>query len=166
MKRSCWRHGVRVRFALILVFSVGCSDDRITDASCDRCDELQIRTERSEYRPGSIVRFSITNLTSTPLLYDWCSMGLAARTTEAPFEVVYRPSHRCGPNAGLEEVLANIQSILPGETRRDSLLVKVAFQGQQRVHLWLIDSTGHVEAENPVASNIFLVFPGANSRID
>ena len=154
-----------VALAVTLAFASAC-DDNLTPPVCERCGELQIRTERSEYRPGAIVRFYMTNVTASPLRYDWCSMTLASRSTERDFEIVYRPTHQCGLDAGPEEVVANMQIIRPGETRSDSLTIRVAFQGQQRVHVWLLDAEGRPEAVNPVASNVFLVFPGASARLN
>ena len=150
--------------ALTLAFASGCSDG-LTPPACERCGEMQIRTERSEYRPGALVRFTMTNLTGSPLRYDWCSMALASRSTETDFEAVYRPTRQCGSDAGPEEVLANMKIIRPGEARIDSLVVTVAFQGQQRVHVWLLDTEGRPETVNPAASNVFLVFPGASPRL-
>ena len=142
-----------------------CGED-ITAPSCERCDDVRILSDRTEYRPGGVVRFTITNLTTDALRYDWCSMALASRSTEIAFESVYRPSRRCGPNAGMNEVLEHLQTIGPGETRSDSLAVTVAYQGQQRVHLWLVDVNGVPETGNPVVSNIFLVYPGASPNTD
>lgn len=150
--------------AIALTFAAAC-DDSLTPPACERCGEMQIRTERSEYRPGAIVRFTMTNLTGSPLRYDWCSMALASRSTETDFEAVYRPTRQCGSDAGPEEVLTNMKIIRPGEARIDSLVVTVAFQGQQRVHVWLLDTEGRPETVNPAASNVFLVFPGASARL-
>ena len=153
----------RSAFALGVSIALACGGDEITAPTCDRCNELRILSDRAEYRPGGLVRFTISNLTRHELTYDWCSITLSSRTTNAPFEIVYAPSKRCGRDAGIQQVVANMVTITPGETRRDSLVVTTAaFQGQQRIHLWLVDAHGIPETGNPVTSNVFLILPGAD----
>lgn len=162
--RLSWHPDVIVRLLWCSLTLVACGEGLAPD-SCDRCDELRIRTERSEYRPGAVVRFSMTNLTAAPLRYDWCSMTLASRSTEIAFEKVYLPSRRCGAGANDETVRTHMRVLQPRETTLDSLVIRVAYQGQQRVHVWLLDAEGRPEAVNPAGSNVFLVFPGAEARI-
>ena len=148
----------------LLIVLIACGHDA-TGVACETCAEVVVRTERGEYRPGEVVRFTITNRGLTTLRYDWCSMVLGRRTSETPFETVYRPGARCGAGAGIEEVVAMMQVIAPGETRVDSLTVASLFiQSQQRVQLWLVDVNGLPDGD-PVVSNIFLVFPGAGARL-
>ena len=142
-------------------------DNGITDAKCDRCDEMRVRTDRAEYRPGSFAAFSVTNRTDEVLRYDWCSVSLVSRTsTEVPFPVSYNPGRRCGFGASTDVVLAHMVPIAPGESIRDSVSVAGGSnQGQYRVHIWLLDAEGLPEGGNPVASNTFDVYPAASSSI-
>ena len=155
--------------AAALVALSGCSSDGITEPKCDRCDEMRVITDRPEYRPGSTIAFTVTNRTTAVLRYDWCSVAVASRGTSDDFVTPYSPARRCGFGAGLAEVLEHMVLIAPGETLRDSTAVSSgAAQSQYRIHLWLLDETGLPETGNPIASNVFDVFPGAergmNSR--
>ena len=151
---------------MALVAVAGC-DKGITDASCELCSEMRIRTDKAEYRPGAKVVFSITNRTTDVLRYDWCSVTAAARTdSDVPFEVRYTPSRRCGFTADVNDVLEHMQVMQPGATILDSLnLNSGSVQAQYRLHVWMVDETGLPETGNPVASNTFDVFPGASQLI-
>ena len=157
-------------FRLTLVVAVvtlpGCSSDAITEPECDRCDEMRVITDRPEYRPGSVIAFTLTNRTSTVLRYDWCSVAIASRGSSEEFQTPYSPARRCGFGAGLSDVLEHMVLIPPGETVRDSATISSgAVQSQYRLHLWLLDENGLTETGNPVASNIFDVYPGADRGI-
>ena len=149
-----------------LAFVPSCGNG-ITDASCERCDEVRVRTSRGEYRNNGVVEFAITNRTSTEMRYDWCSVQLAGRTnSDAPFNAVYSPARRCGFGAGVAEVVAHMRLIAPGATLVDSQKVSgAALQGQYRLHLWFLDETGLPEAGNPIVSNTFDVFPAAEASV-
>ena len=146
---------------------VACGDKGITAPSCDRCDEMRVVTDRPEYRPGSNIVFTISNRTTADLRYDWCSVTLASRTsTDVDFDVTYRPSRRCGFGAGPAEVVQHMVVLAPGESVRDSVTVTgAANQSQYRLHVWLVDANGLPELGNPVASNIFDVYPSASQTI-
>ena len=148
-------------FAALVAFS-GCSSDGITEPKCERCDEMRVVTDRPEYRPGSVVAFTLTNRTTADLRYDWCSVAVASRGS-SDFETNYSPARRCGFGAGLSEVLEHMVVLAPGETLRDSATISSgAAQSQYRIQLWLLDENGLPETGNPVASNIFDVYPGAD----
>src|SRR5262245_11759475 len=108
---------LRVSVAVALVAVVGCGDG-ITEPECDRCSEMRIITDRPEYRPGSVIVFTITNRTSDVLRYDWCSVTLSSTVSD---EVGYSPARRCGPGAGPADVLARMVVIDPGASLRDSV---------------------------------------------
>ena len=149
-----------------LVALSACSSDGITEPKCDRCDEMRVVTDRAEYRPGSVIAFTLTNRTTTALRYDWCSVAIASRGNSDEFEANYSPARRCGFGAGLSDVLEHMVVIPPGETLRDSASVSSgAAQSQYRIQLWLLDENGLPENGNPVVSNIFDVFPGADRAI-
>ena len=135
----------------------------VADPTCDRCDEMRIRSERTAYRPTAAITFTITNLTSGTLRYDWCSVVAGGRTnTSKPFNIEYRPDRRCGAGAGAAEVLANMRVLAAGASVRDSVVLSPgAYQGEYRVQIWLLDVAGLIEVGNPVVSNTFEVFPGA-----
>jgi hypothetical protein len=127
---------------------------------------MRVVTDRPEYRPGSTIAFSITNRTSAVLRYDWCSTTFASRASSEEFESHYSPASRCGIGAGLAEVLEHMVVVAPGETLRDSATISSgAPQSQYRIHLWLLDETGQPETGNPVVSNIFDVYPGAERSV-
>jgi len=148
-------------FTALVVLS-GCSSDGITEPKCERCDEMRVVTDRPEYRPGSVVAFTLTNRTTTELRYDWCSVAVASRGS-ADFETNYSPARRCGFGAGLSDVLEHMVLLAPGETLRDSAAISSgAAQSQYRIQLWLLDENGLPETGNPIASNIFDVYPGAD----
>ena len=146
---------------LAIVLLLACSDGS-TEPNCDRCDELRVVTDRPEYRPGTIVAFTVTNRTSAVLRYDWRSVGLASRGTSGEFELQYSPSRRCGFGAGTDQVREHMIPLAPGESVRDSILGS-AIQSVYRLHVWLVDENGMQETGNPVASNSFDMFPGANT---
>ena len=154
---------LRQAFFTVLVALSACSGG-ITAPDCDRCNELRVVTDRSEYRPGSVIAFTITNRTSTVLRYDWCSVGLSSRGSDGVFKANYSPSRRCGFGAGLTQVLEKMVLMSPGVTLRDSI-VGTAIQSHYRLALWLLDESGVPEDGNPVVSNTFEMFPGANSAI-
>ena len=143
-------------------------DNGITDPVCDRCNEMRVLTDRAEYRNGSLVEFTITNRTSAELRYDWCSVHLVSRTsTDVPFQVRYLPSRRCGFDATIDDVIANMRIVAAGASLRDTLRVGgAALQGQYRVHMWLVDEMGLPETGNPIASNTFDVYPGAAAAVN
>jgi len=157
---------LRATLVAALVFVPSC-ENGITDASCERCDEVRVRTNRGEYRNNAIVEFSVTNRTSTEMRYDWCSVQLAGRTnSDSPFSTVYSPARRCGFGAGQVEVLAHMRLIAPGATLVDSQRVSgAALQGQYRLHTWFLDEMGLPEAGNPIVSNTFDVFPAAEASV-
>jgi hypothetical protein len=156
----------RLTIVMALVAFPGCSSDGITEPKCDRCDEMRVVTDRPEYRPGSVIAFSLTNRTSAVLRYDWCSVAIASRGSSEEFQTPYSPARRCGYGAGLPDVLEHMVLISPGETLRDSATISSgAVQSQYRIHLWLLDENGLPESGNPVASNIFDVYPGADRAI-
>jgi hypothetical protein len=152
------------RLAPLAIVSLLACSDGATEPTCDRCSELRIVTDRAEYRPGTMIAFTVTNRTSAVLSYDWCSVGLASRGGSGGFELRYSPSRRCGFGAGLEEVLEHMVPVAPGESVRDSILGS-AVQSVYRVHVWLLDETGAPEPGNPVASNSFDMFPGAKTSV-
>ena len=151
-----------LRTALLAAVLSGCHQG-VADPVCDRCGEIRIRTTYTAYRPTSVIGFAITNRTSQPLRYDWCSISAAGRSlTTDPFPVAYRADRRCGPGAGLVQVLANMRVLAAGATVGDSVTLLIgAFQGQYRIQLWLVDITGTPEPGNPVISNFFDVVPSA-----
>ena len=158
------------RFRLIIVTALvalaGCSSDSITEPECDRCDEMRVVTDRPEYRPGSVIAFTLTNRTTAVLRYDWCSVAFASKGSSEEFQTPYSPARRCGFGAGLPDVLEHMVLIPPGETLRDSATISSgAVQSQYRIHLWLLDENGLPETGNPIASNVFDVFPGADRGI-
>jgi hypothetical protein len=158
-------------FRLALLVGVvplfACGDKGITAPNCDRCDEMRVLTDRPEYRPGSTIVFTISNRTADDLRYDWCSVTLSSRTSpDVDFPVTYQPARRCGFGAGPEKVLERMVVVAPGESVRDSVTVSgAANQSQYQVHVWLLDANGVPETGNPVASNIFDVFPSAAHAI-
>ena len=151
--------------AAVLAISA-CSDD-ITAPTCDRCDELRVLTDRPEYRPGSVIAFTVTNRTTDVLRYDWCSVAIGSRGNGDEFPpAVYSPSRRCGIGAGVEEVLDRMVLIPQGESYRDSVTISGgANQSLYRITIWLIDENGVPQAGNPVVSNTFDVYPGASSAL-
>ena len=158
----------RVRLIIVtaLVALAGCSSDSITEPECDRCDEMRVVTDRPEYRPGSVIAFTLTNRTTAVLRYDWCSVAFASKGSSEEFQTPYSPARRCGFGAGLPDVLEHMVLIPPGETLRDSATISSgAVQSQYRIHLWLLDENGLPETGNPIASNVFDVFPGADRGI-
>lgn len=159
---------MRLLLSIALIAITACEAGGITDATCDRCDEMRIRTDRPEYRPGTVIAFTITNQTAAPLRYDWCSVQLASRNSpEAPFEERYLPSRRCGFGAGVDEVLEKMVALQPGESVRDSVPINgAANQAQYRIQVWLVGDNGLPEPGNPIASNVFDVFPSASSTIN
>lgn len=158
--------GFRFTTFTALIALSGCSSDGITEPKCERCDEMRVVTDRPEYRPGSVVVFTLTNRTTSELRYDWCSVAVASRGS-SDFEINYSPARRCGFGAGLAEVLEHMVILAPGETLRDSATISSgATQSQYRIQLWLLDENGLPEAGNPIASNIFDVFPGAERAIN
>ena len=152
------------RLPLLAIVSLLACSDGPTEPNCDRCSELRVVTDRGEYRPGTMIAFTVTNRTSAVLRYDWCSVGLASRGGSGGFDLQYSASRRCGFGAGTEEVLEHMVSIAPGASVRDSILGS-AIQSVYRVHVWLVDETGAPETGNPVASNAFDMFPGANTSV-
>ena len=150
-------------FPLAIVSLLACSDS-VTEPKCDRCSELRVVTDRAEYRPGTMIAFTVTNRTSAVLRYDWCSVGLASRGGSGGFELQYSASRRCGFGAGSEDVLEHMVPVAPGQSVRDSILGS-AIQSVYRVHVWLVDEAGAPETGNPVASNSFDMFPGANTSV-
>ena len=156
----------RLTILTALVALSGCSSDGITEPTCDRCDEMRVVTDRPEYRPGSVIAFTVTNRTTAVLRYDWCSVAFASKGSSEAFETAYSPARRCGFGAGLPEVLEHMVLIEPGETLRDSASISsAAVQSQYRLHLWLLDENGLPETGNPIASNIFDVYPGADRAV-
>lgn len=148
--------------AVAALVSLGCGGG-ITEPKCERCDELRVVTDRPEYRPGSVISFTIVNRTTTPLRYDWCSVVLASRGNDDEFDIHYSPARRCGFGAGTAEVMERLVIIGPGESYRDSLTISTAAnQSQYRLHLWLVDVNGVPEVGNPVVSNTFDIYPGAS----
>lgn len=152
--------------AIGLLALTGCGNG-ITEPKCDRCDELRVLTDHAEYRQGTWIAFTITNRTPDVLRYDWCSVEHVARTTDAPFDVRYAPSRRCGFGAGIDEVREHMVTLATGEGKRDSVFLSgAAFQGQYRIHVWLVDENGVADPDNPVVSNTVDVFPGASHSMD
>jgi hypothetical protein len=151
-----------LRTAIVVAVLSACAKG-VADPICDRCGEMRIRTAYTEYSPRSVIGFTITNRTSGPLRYDWCSIGAVGRSiTSDPFLTVYRPDRRCGPGAGLAQVLANMRVLAAGASVSDSVtLFTGAFQGQYEIQLWLVDIGGALEPGNPVISNFFDVYPSA-----
>jgi hypothetical protein len=93
-------------------------------------------------------------------------VAFASKGSSEAFETPYSPARRCGFGAGLPEVLEHMVLIEPGETLRDSASISSgAPQSQYRVHLWLLDENGLPETGNPIASNVFDVYPGADRAI-
>jgi hypothetical protein len=156
-------NSIRLAIFAVAVALSACSDG-ITAPSCDRCDEMRVLTDRAEYRPGTTIAFTITNQTSTVLRYDWCSVGMASKAVDGKFTLSYSPARRCGFGAGLTEVLENMVVIPPGETLRDSIIGS-STQSLYRLHIWLLEESGAPEVGNPVVSNTFEMFPGANSAL-
>ena len=152
--------------AIGLLALAGCGNG-ITAPKCALCDELRVLTDHAEYRQGSWVAFTITNRTPDVLRYDWCSVEHVARTSsEEPFDVRYVPSRRCGFGAGIDQVREHMVALASGEARRDSVFLSgAAFQGQYRIHVWLVDESGVPDADNPVVSNTVDVFPTANHSV-
>jgi hypothetical protein len=150
----------------VLVAVAACSDG-ITAPNCERCDEMQVITDRPEYRPGSTIAFTISNRTTQLLRYDWCSVGLASRGNGDDFPpATYSPARRCGIGADIDEVLEHLVLIRPGESLRDSVTISgAANQSWYRVMIWLLDENGVPQPGNPVVSNTFDVYPGANSSV-
>ena len=156
----------RLTVVTALVALSGCSSDGITEPKCDRCDEMRVITDRPEYRPGSVIAFTVTNRTTSVLRYDWCSVAIASRGSSDETEIPYSPARRCGFGAGLEQVLEHMVLIPPGEVLRDSTTISSgAAQSQYRLHLWLLDENGLPETGNPIISNTFDVFPSADRAI-
>jgi hypothetical protein len=152
--------------AIALLALTGCGDG-ITAPKCDLCDELRVLTDHPEYRQGSWIAFTIKNRTPDVLRYDWCSVEHVARTSsDTPFDVRYVPSRRCGFGAGIDEVREHMVVLASGEAQRDSVFLSgAAFQGQYRIHLWLVDENGVADPDNPVVSNTVDVFPTANHSL-
>jgi hypothetical protein len=154
---------IRITAVLALVSVAGCKEG-LTEPQCDRCDEMRVITDRPEYRPGSVIAFTITNRTSTVLRYDWCSVTLASRGNADEFPINYSPARRCGIGAGPAEVLEHMVLIDPGATLRDSVSISgAANQSQYRLHVWLLDEVGLPEPGNPIVSNVFDVYPSAST---
>ena len=152
--------------AIALLALTGCGDG-ITAPKCDQCDELRVLTDYAEYRQGTWIAFTIKNRTPDALRYDWCSVQHVARTSsDAPFTVRYLPARRCGFGAGIDEVREKMVTLAPTESTRDSVFLSgAAFQGQYRIHLWLVDESGVADPDNPVVSNTVDVFPTANHAL-
>jgi hypothetical protein len=153
--------------SLILVALSACSNGGITAPKCERCDEMQVLTDRPEYRPGSTIAFTISNRTTDVLRYDWCSVGLASRGNGDDFPPAnYSPARRCGIGAGVQEVVDHMVLIQPGESLRDSVTISgAANQSLYRITIWLLDENGIPQAGNPVVSNTFDVFPAASAAL-
>ena len=149
-----------------LVVAAGCGNG-ITAPKCDRCDELRVLTDHAEYRQASWIAFTITNRTPDMLRYDWCSVSHVGRiSSDTPFDVRYIPSRRCGVGAGIDEVRENMVVLAPAESARDSVFLSgAAFQGQYRIHVFLVDESGVADEDNPVVSNTVDVFPTANHSV-
>lgn len=137
----------------------GCSDG-ITEPRCERCSEMRVVTDRAEYRPGGVIKFTVTNRTANVLRYDWCSVGLANKASDGSFNLRYSPARRCGFGAGTEDVVEHMIVIAAGTSVRDSIVAS-AVQSVYRLHVWLLDENGAPETGNPVASNAFDMYPGA-----
>lgn len=153
----------RVAPGLALFLTLTACSKEIVAPRCDRCDEMRVLTDRPEYAPGSVIAFTVANRTTSVLRYDWCSVSLASRGIGDGFEVNYSPARRCGFGATIQDVLDRMVVLQPGGSVRDSVtLTGGANQSQYRLHVWLIDDAGQPEPGNPVTSNIFDVFPGAN----
>jgi hypothetical protein len=145
----------------LLLALVACEGSGIADPNCALCDELRIRTDRADYNPRSLVRFTLTNRTSDSLRYDWCSVvGMGRVSTDRPFDTEYRVQARCGAGAGLADVIANMRVLAPGASSRDSVSLNASYQGDYQVQVWLVDAGGGVVPHNPVVSNLFSVRPG------
>ena len=99
--------------------------------------------------------------------YDWCSVELVNRRSgDVDFTARYLPARRCGVGAGATEVVQHMVVLAPGENVRDSVSVSgAANQAQYRLHVWIVDENGIPEGGNPVASNVFDVFPSAQAAI-
>jgi hypothetical protein len=150
---------MRLTIVVAMFLLAGCSDG-ITEPKCERCDEMRVVTDRAEYRPGSVIKFTITNRTSNVLRYDWCSVGLANKGNDGSFGLRYSPARRCGFGAGTQEVLQHMIVMPAGTSVRDSIVAS-AVQSVYRLHVWLLDENGAPETGNPVASNAFDMYPGA-----
>ena len=150
----------------VLAALAACSDG-ITAPNCERCDEMQVLTDRPEYRPGSTIAFTISNRTADVLRYDWCSVGIASRGNGDDFPpATYSPARRCGIGADIQDVLDHLVLIQPGESLRDSVTISgAANQSLYRITIWLLDETGTPQAGNPVVSNTFDVYPGASTTL-
>ena len=157
---------MRLLAAAILLILTGCSED-ITAPKCERCDEMRVITDRPEYRPGSVIAFTITNRTTDVLRYDWCSVVLASRGSGDDFPpMAYSPTRRCGFGATVQDVLDKMVVIQPGASLRDSVSVSgAANQSVYRVTIWLLDENGFPQQGNPIVSNTFDVYPSAESSI-
>ena len=68
--------------------------------------------------------------------------------------------------ATVQDVLDHMVLVDPGETYRDSVTISGgANQSLYRINTWLLDETGTPQPGNPVFSNTFDVFPGANATL-
>ena len=118
----------------------------------------------AQYSPGDLVRFTVRNMTGASIYKDNCSTKLVGNTGgDDGFDEVLDPTLRCGSNAGVQDIVANMIELAPSEENSDSLqLVSFAFQGYYRVNVWIVDADGAVAFNTPAISGIFDVFPSAN----
>jgi len=163
MRRWICLSGFRRLLATVSAAGAVACNEPLLEPRCDRCNEVRVQTDIQEYATGAQVAFTISNLTSDMLRYDWCSVVAASRRlggAEEPFDTAHRPSARCGAGAGPAEIAANMRALDAGGSVRDSLMLRPgAIQQEYRVLLWLVAADGTLEAGNPVFSNGFDVTP-------
>ncbi len=152
--------------ALAVVVVTACGSE-ITEPGTSLCatrNGVEVCVAGAQYSPGDLVRFTVRNMSGAPIYKDSCSTKLVGTTgVDGSFDEVFDPTLRCGSNAGVQDIVANMIELAPSEENSDSLqLVSFAFQGYYRVNVWIVDADGALVSSTPAISGTFDVFPSAN----
>ena len=152
--------------ALAVVVVTACGSD-ITEPATSFCatrNGVEVCVAGAEYSPGELVRFTVHNTSGTPVYKDSCATKLVGNTGSlGVFDEVFDPTLHCGSDASVQDIIANMIELVPGEETSDSLqLVTFAFQGYYRVNVWIVDADGALVSNAPAISGTFHVFPSAN----
>ena len=149
--------------AMLVVPACGKSVTEPATSICATRNGAEVCAAKAQYSPGDLVRFTVRNTSGASIYKDNCSAKLVGTTTrDGKFEAVFDPTRSCGPNASMDDIVANMIELAPDESTSDSLeLQTFAFQGYYRVIVWIVDSDGTLVANTPAISGTFHVFPSA-----
>ena len=164
----CVQHRLSVAFVVFTALLSGCESPAAPEvpelgsspfSNCLRDDGVEICIEKSVYSPLEWVPFTISNGLDRAVFEDRCSGGVQGRRSPSEeWSSNLGTARLCVAHADHEDVLTWMRPLPQAELVTDSFSVTgQAYEGEWRVWILVLDSTGIPVRDQPFTSRTFTV---------